>query len=390
MAFFKYKLAYKVTSQQEFDEVINHLEQLEYKPARGHVNDYNQYPYMITNLDFSGKYSSTLGMINSSFQTITNKELFLALAAMHNDEEFHVSEYIVAENSSWHNSNHKWFTRGNILKNSIYQIQDIDLGEGVVKIDNTAFRINHIRKATKEELEAHFNKSTDITIEIGDIITSKNGSKYSIHALSDYGVTFYSHNESRIMSTDLYTHEVVREYINKGTWKVTKKKMVNNKDFTVSGNKYIKQALANDLAEHGFTLYSNNTCSQEEYITYHEDTKDVIIATNKMGKINYNLFQEYMIAKQAFLDLLPKEVIYKLECSNGTFDIKIDKDYAYYDKYKWSISDLIDVTNNYFTKNIISKVEIKINTINIGCDNQLQGVTASQIEDIIKEIRKLQ
>lgn len=146
---FKYKVSFKVTDT----ELEKSLIALGYQ-AYGN----NQYPFTASSnylLTSFGATHDLFGYNNTDSYEVTNKELFLALAAMVDDDTFYKGEWVVSLNDL---EPGKQFTKGalyKILKDTPgFQIQN-DLGSG------DGFGCNNQKffcKATREEITAHFEK----------------------------------------------------------------------------------------------------------------------------------------------------------------------------------------------------------------------------------------
>src|SRR6478736_3832584 len=97
---FKYPVNYKVSSQQEVDELKEVLLKLGYNWAAYDTNDWKQFPVLTTY--YTGS-SFGLGFISSEVHSYkasyscNSKVLFLALAAQTSNKEFFEGEYAYSD-----------------------------------------------------------------------------------------------------------------------------------------------------------------------------------------------------------------------------------------------------------------------------------------------------
>jgi len=555
---FKYKLAYKVSSQQEAIQLASDLNKLGYPTEsiyNGDVEKGNAYLQTFFNWN-----EPSLGLFYSAQdrKLITNKDLFLALAAMVDDEKFHVDEYVmflpeVAKSLGYYTIGY-WNENTTICKiiktdNSGKDSPTLYRKEGGGSNSHKCFR-----KATKEEIEQHFNTaaSNNTCAEInlpteeplimgkwkaGELVHWDNNpmyvcKKWSYRDLKSYntltsdkrvwgveienGIEYllldYSSGDKisnnpymvpksellakGIIAEDLtakedqllfkvgdqfmagvsstvytitainngyvelywdkgksmvdYTIKDVNRYFTEGTWVLynqpIKQETKMNREFTVEGSKYLKQALVNELKEVGYRTLSDNTSEQEGYLAPTLDQIDSIMCRSNRKSTHYILPQDYDKAKEAFLALKvpeyvkcvswvgtnytagafykvnadgsitnnqgnntatykhssftratkeeydayqesikPKEVTIIITTCNGDHELIIEKDIVRYDSYMLSINKINELKDFLTVPDLGNKVIAIRPTLEIGCRGQIKGVTDDHLVEVLSK-----
>lgn len=161
---FKYKIAFDAGSIDKRDLIFAELKQLGYSEkdvANGTVaaTGFNGSPYVMTSFG-SHLYGER--------ELISDKDTFLALAAMVDDDKFYKGEWVVCRKDFY-----KQFTKGNL-----YEVREDFNAGGVsshvlIKLDDSGSTSNglhhtHFSKATKEEIIDHFKdgKVSSATVAI--------------------------------------------------------------------------------------------------------------------------------------------------------------------------------------------------------------------------------
>lgn len=424
---FKFKLAYKVTSQLEADELVAKLKELGYKGTDKCYIPNLGYEYLVNNASQNvGRYMIADNLTNR--ELITNKDLFLALAAMVDDEEFYVGEYVAYTDIARRELNMEEYPYVHVY--TLYKClgrrttPNERYGEFNIFTDSSersktsGTRPLYIRKATREEIESHIlgNKQEEVmNKEIfgkwnkGDKLgfdTDRIRYRFSTWTSNNYENFIGNNPEYIVVKSQVFNNEEhlcfysdinknyyyfmipKSELISKGILKeeimeqesvsVTKdnavvglkvvrgkdwewgnqdgnsvgtiiesssyfplnssylwvrvrwnngdnhsyrigydnkfdlhvaqenKETMNNKDFTVGGNKYLRQALVDELVAEG--LVTINTFDVDDqlypYLCIIGFNNGKISQKRTKEDTHYELPQDYDKAKQAFLDVL--------------------------------------------------------------------------------------
>lgn len=164
---FKYGLAI-TGSKKELDALITDLTILGYEQKQV---DYYYDDSLCTNYD-GVEHKMAYDKRHNKYQTIavpaSNKDLVMALAAMIDDNVLHVGEYVVAD-------------RGRLPKDKPLKITKISetnpdgvFLEGIPCTHVGGYtNIPFVRKATKDEIFAHFDKKEEM-FKIGDVVVIEN------------------------------------------------------------------------------------------------------------------------------------------------------------------------------------------------------------------------
>jgi len=141
----------KCTQQQYERDLKDSLLKMGYKEQN--ITYWSEYPYLCTNwgsnhngIGNGYEYSNFVNAHNRYYIEEYNPQLFLALAAMTDDEEAIVGEYIIAKDTKRH------------IPKTPERVESIDNGFYKTKSNANNWETEYYRKATKEEIINHFTK----------------------------------------------------------------------------------------------------------------------------------------------------------------------------------------------------------------------------------------
>lgn len=163
---FKYKIAYKCKNQEEALELVDKLKKIGYELSLTPTTTY--YEYNDTCQYLCTKWNSRIngygfGSKNWDRELIDNPELFLALAAMRDSDEFFKGEWVYILGTDFTKGN-PHFPLGELfrIENTDQQYKYVDSTSNP-KVTGTC--TSDVRKATKEELVAYFTKEVKENIK---------------------------------------------------------------------------------------------------------------------------------------------------------------------------------------------------------------------------------
>lgn len=154
----KYNISYKVSSQEETDEIARLLKNMGYRVEDWSTKFTPKVPYFIADNLLTGA-RALLNEVVGERELIEDKEAFLAIAAQREDDTLHEGEWVYITGEG-HTKNNEFFPKGELFK-----VQMIDKNSAYpdplsnTEVTGTATAIGkEIRKATIEEIIEHFNK----------------------------------------------------------------------------------------------------------------------------------------------------------------------------------------------------------------------------------------